>query len=99
MSIPSGENGSKTWIRFDPSISIGHLLTTIALTAAVVGWGIGIEKTITAHSERLRAGDETNARLERQIIENRNDIRETLKEIKSELKEITRRLENSKIPR
>ncbi len=75
-------------IEFNPSVSVGNVLTLVALVlSAAVAWGSyrvevdELKRTITKHEEEINSVDETNRTLERsfeRILERMDSIKATL---------------------
>jgi gas vesicle protein len=78
--------------RVYPIISVANAILTSGFIAAIVIWAIQQEKSDATHTTRIEAQAEVIKRLDRDIVQNRNDIQDSLKDIRNELREMNQRL-------
>lgn len=91
-TLPAHEEREEQHWRFDRRISIGNLLTVVALTvAAATGW-MTLTSRVDRHDVQLEAQKQTNERVERDMLQLRSEIRADLSEIKGDVKRISERI-------
>lgn len=78
----------KNWVRFEPSISLGNVITLILLASSVFVWATTVERSLAVHDIRLSSADAARARLHNDMAINRQELREALREIQLELRAI-----------
>ena len=75
-----------------PIIVLANALVTIALSGGLIVWGMTQERNDATQDARLNADGAMMQRLERDVRENRDEIRNTLVRIEGRLSEIDRKL-------
>jgi len=85
----------KSWLRFEPTISLGNVLSLLVLAGAVFAWASTVERTLALHGLQLVNAKLANERVASEIVSNRTEIREALKEIKIELKDLNKQMRYS----
>jgi hypothetical protein len=73
----------KKKLSFDPTINLGHILTTIAMAVAVMTSYSLLDKRVGVLEEKAAAGYASR-------IEQRQDEKQSLNELKSDVKELQR---------
>lgn len=79
----------RTWLRFEPTISVGNIVTIGAVAVSIFVWGSTVERTLAVHGVQIQNTQQTGLRLAAEIALNKTEINESLKEINTELKEIS----------
>lgn len=81
LEVPTDSRGRKVWVNFLPNIDFGHLLT-------MVGFAAGMALQWNAFDRRLTIAEEQLKQVSGQLTESRSNNRETLNEVKSDVKGI-----------
>ncbi|MBE2262243.1 MAG: hypothetical protein IAE92_05850 [Burkholderiaceae bacterium] len=93
----SGFDRSKTperhaRLRYDPTISLGHILTFVTLIVAGFGVYNTMDKRITVLEEQRRLGDERIAERERFMRDSVNEMRADVKDVQRSIYDLARAL-------
>lgn len=64
--IPPGDRRQNGW-RYDPTITLGHLLTTFSLLAGLIVWGVRLEGRIDGHDQALTYWRNQNGDIKRSL--------------------------------
>ena len=75
---------------FDPTISLGHIITTVTMAVGMIWWAASVETRMSNHDIRFLQLERTDVEQERVRERQRGDQQRELKEIKEELVEIRR---------
>lgn len=70
-------------VKFDPTISLGHILTFVSLLLAGFGAYNGMDKRITVLEEQRRADSERSSEIDKRL-------KDTLGEVRTDVKELQR---------
>lgn len=91
------DNQSETrWkkLHIDPTISIGHIITTITIAVSAIWWASTVETRIANHDVKIKHIEDADVKLERTRAEERREWKDELREIKQELRELNTRIGN-----
>lgn len=75
-------------IKFDPTISLGNVLTAVCLMASVAGvWG-SVQGTLATHTTEIKALQDANASHAKERSEDRTEIKEMFRDLKGDVKDV-----------
>ena len=84
-------------VKFDPTISLGHVLTFVSLILAGFGVYNGMDKRVTVLEEQRRVTEERVSERERFWKESVLEIKTDVKEVQRSLNDFSRALSTRKI--
>lgn len=90
-----------TWqkMHIDPTINLGHIITTIMIVASLLWWGGSVETRLSNHDQKVIALEKMDVAYDKAKEDQRRELREELRDIKQELKELNNRLVTTSRPR
>lgn len=75
-------------IKFDPTVSLGSILTAVCMMASVaVGWG-SLQGTLATHTTEIKYLQDENVRHDKERISDRSEIKDLLKDLKNDIKDV-----------
>lgn len=77
----------------DRRVNVGHLITTLMLAASVFAWGSAIDKRVAVVEAAVVQNEKDNTRQDSALKESATLIRDDLRAMREELREISRKLE------
>ena len=94
------EEDAGRWKRLhiDPTISIGHIITTISIAVSMIWWASTVETRLGNHDVKIQHMQAQDERLDRERERERREWKDELREIKAELRELNTRLGNGGLP-
>ena len=92
---PKNEKGGVLFMgmRFDNHVSIGHIITTVALLIACVTWKNSTDNEIYNLKQANIRLEKADAELKQLIVETRSDYRGDIREVRQLLKEISDKID------
>ena len=79
-------------IKFDSTISLGHVLTFVSLIAAGFGAYNGVVKRVTVLEEQRRSDSDRSSEIDRRMKDTLNEMRGDFKEMQRSINELNRTL-------
>lgn len=86
--------GAAHW-HIDKRVNVGHLITTLMLAASVFAWGSAIDRRVAIVEASVVQNEKDNARQDVALKESATLIRDDLRMLKEEIRELGRKLEDS----
>jgi hypothetical protein len=75
-------------IKFDPTVTMGNALTAISVLASVAAvWG-SLQGTLATHTTEIRALQDANVAHAKERTEDRTEIKELLRDLKTDVKDV-----------
>ena len=101
MDNSSSHANRKSW-SFNPEVSLGSLITALAIVASTIYWGASLEGQVAVIEERqaaLRVQMETEIRMtQNEVSMIRDDIKEDVASMMNDISDIRNLLFNSQVP-
>ncbi len=82
----NGDSAVQGW-HLDKRVSVGHLITTLAVIGTLIAWGISVERRMTKAEVEIE-------HLINDTVEIKESVRDSMTEIKTALRDINLRLDN-----
>jgi len=74
--------------RFDPTISLGNIMTALVMCGAIVAAYSSLQATIAVHASEIKQLQEANIRRDAERLVDRQEFRELIRELRDEMKSI-----------
>lgn len=87
--------GSAHW-HLDRRVNVGHLIATLMLAASVFAWGSAIDKRVAVVEAAVVQNEKDNQRQDAALKDSATLIREDLRGLREEIRELGRKLEESR---
>ncbi len=78
------ENDYHQW-HLDKTVSIGHIISTVAIALSVFSWALVMDKRIEKNAQSIEFLAQNHERLEQRVDATRNEIRQDLRAINAKL--------------
>jgi cell division protein FtsB len=78
----------------DKRVNAGHLLTTLLLAASVFAWGSAIDRRLAVAEVAVLQNEKDNKRQDEALKESSTLIREDIRAMRAELREIAKNIES-----
>jgi hypothetical protein len=89
------EDQERRRIRFDGAISMGHILTAIAMAAGLLTWGVRLEGRANEHDARITRIETARERDERDALA----LRDVISQLSSSVRVLTGEVERLRAAR
>ena len=73
---------------FDPTLSLGNIITSLTIVGSVMMTWSSLQSTLAIHSTEIKQLQSVAARYDTERSQDRADIKELIKEVKSEVKDV-----------
>lgn len=92
------DEGSRHW-HLDKRLNLGHLLTTIVLAISLFGWANAMDRRVSVLEAQLVAASAASGKVEQSAKETATLLREDIRALREEMREVSRKLDDPRKPR